>query len=88
MGGDSAVVGEVWAGIRVAVVLTKEGLGHALPSSNMYDELLLSAKPSILPTLYPLPFPITYSQPFPFLDQSEAWKNLSNRRALQNIQTN
>ena len=41
------VVGEVWAGIRVAVVLTKEGLGHALPSSNMYDELLLSAKPII-----------------------------------------
>ena len=47
VGGDAVVVGEVWAGIRVAVVLTKEGLGHALPSSNMYDELLLSAKPII-----------------------------------------
>ena len=38
----------------VGVGLTQEGVGHALPSSNMYDDILLSAKPSIFPTLYPL----------------------------------
>ena len=37
-----------------------ERVEHALPSSNMYDNLLLSAKPSILPTLYPLPLLTPY----------------------------
>ena len=31
--------GEVWAGTRVGVVLSQEGVGHALPSSNMLDDL-------------------------------------------------
>ena len=31
----------VWAGTRVGVVLSQEGVGHALPSSNMFDDLLL-----------------------------------------------
>ena len=44
----------VWAGTRVDVVLSQEGVGHALPSSNIFDDLLLGIKSSILPTLYPL----------------------------------
>ena len=48
------VVWGLWAGTRVGVVLSKEEEGHALPSSNMFDDLLLRIKPSILPTLYHL----------------------------------
>ena len=33
--------GEVWAGTRVGVVLSQEWVGHALPSSNMFNDLLL-----------------------------------------------
>ena len=36
-------------GAGVGLVLTKEGVVRALPSSNMYDDLLLSARPSTLP---------------------------------------
>ena len=52
----------VWAGTRVGVVLSQEGVGHALPSSNIFDDLLLRIKPSILPTLYHLTLltPYTY----------------------------
>ena len=43
----------MWAGTRVGMVPSQEGVGPALPSSNMFDDLLLRIKPSILPTLYP-----------------------------------
>ena len=29
----------MWAGTMVGVVLSQEGVGHALPSSNMLDDL-------------------------------------------------
>ena len=37
--------GEVWAGTRVGMVLSQEEVGLALPSSNMFDDLLLRIKP-------------------------------------------
>ena len=65
-GSGVGVVGKVWADIRVVVVLRKEGVGRALPSSDMYNDLVLSAKPIILP------FTNTYSRPLSFLDPSAA----------------
>ena len=41
-------------GTRVGRVPSEGGVGHALPSSNMFDDLLLGIKSSILTTLYPL----------------------------------
>ena len=48
------VVVVVGASTRVGLVLSQEGVGHALPSANMFDDLLLRIKHSILPTLYPI----------------------------------
>ena len=47
----------------------------------MNNNLLLSAKPNIIPTRYPLP--LLDPLPLKFVDQSEDCKNLTNRRAWQ-----
>ena len=40
--------GEVWAGTMVGFVVSQEGAGHALPSSNMLDDLAFGGGVGVL----------------------------------------